>query len=107
MKTLIKDALVVTMDSEGTVEQGNVLVENDKIAYRGPDQPQADLVISGAGKMLIPGLVQTHVHLPQAIFRGQADDMELLTWLKARIWPLEGLTMKNQSTFQPSWPWAI
>lgn len=90
MKTLIKDALIVTMDLQGTVEQGNLLVENDKIVYRGPDQPQADLVISGAGKMLIPGLVQTHVHLPQAIFRGQADDMELLTWLKARIWPLEG-----------------
>jgi ketol-acid reductoisomerase len=57
-----------------------VLVENDIIAYRGPDRPQADRVISGAGKMLIPGLVQTHVHLPQAIFRGQADDKELLTW---------------------------
>jgi 5-methylthioadenosine/S-adenosylhomocysteine deaminase len=71
LRTLIKDALIVTMDRQGTVEQGNLLVENDKIAYRGPDQPQADLIISGAGKMLIPGLVQTHVHLPQAIFAGR------------------------------------
>jgi 5-methylthioadenosine/S-adenosylhomocysteine deaminase len=90
LKTLIKDTLIVTMDRHGTVKQGNVLVEDDRIAYLGDDQPEAGRTIDGRGKMLIPGLIQTHVHLPQAILRGQADDLELLSWLKERIWPLEG-----------------
>ncbi len=38
---------------------------------------------------LIPGFVQTHVHLCQTLFRGMADDLELLDWLQQRIFPLE------------------
>lgn len=90
MKTLIKDAIVISMNLQGKIEQKNVLIENDRIAYLGNDEPEANLVIDGREKFLIPGLIQTHVHLPQTLFRGQADDMELLTWLKKRIWPLEG-----------------
>src|SRR2546422_9908939 len=37
----------------------------------------------------MPGLVQTHVHLVQTLFRGLAEDMPLLQWLRARVWPLE------------------
>ena len=37
----------------------------------------------------MPGLVQTHVHLVQTIFRGLAEDLSLLDWLRTRIWPLE------------------
>ncbi|MCJ7806136.1 MAG: amidohydrolase family protein, partial [Clostridia bacterium] len=90
MKTLIKDAVVISMNLQGKIEQENVLIENDRIAYLGNAEPEANRVIDGRGKLLIPGLIQTHVHLPQTLFRGQADDMELLTWLKKRIWPLEG-----------------
>jgi len=78
------------VDQHDTILEGNVLVEDDRIACVGLDQPEADRVIEGRGMLLIPGLVQTHVHLPQAILRGQADDLELLAWLKERIWPLEG-----------------
>ena len=46
-------------------------------------------VIDARGCAVIPGLVQAHVHLCQALFRGMADDMPLLEWLRARIWPLE------------------
>lgn len=90
MKTLIKGAMIVAMDPGYTVQRGNVLVEEDRIAYLGRDEPAAGSVIDGRDKLLIPGLVQTHIHLAQAIFRGQADDLELLAWLKERIWPLEG-----------------
>src|SRR5690606_19039124 len=41
------------------------------------------------GKVLLPGFVQTHIHLCQTLFRGRADDLELLDWLKERVWPLE------------------
>ena len=41
------------------------------------------------GAAVIPGLVQAHVHLCQALFRGMADDLPLMQWLRRRIWPLE------------------
>ena len=44
---------------------------------------------------LIPGFVQTHIHLCQTLFRGLADDMELLDWLQKRIFPFENAHTKN------------
>ncbi|MCK5088293.1 MAG: amidohydrolase family protein, partial [Melioribacteraceae bacterium] len=44
---------------------------------------------------LMPGFVQTHVHLCQSLFRGLADDMELLDWLQKRIFPYENNHTKN------------
>ncbi len=38
---------------------------------------------------LPPGFVQTHIHLCQTLFRGGADDLELIDWLKLRVWPME------------------
>ena len=46
-------------------------------------------VIDARGCAVIPGFVQAHVHLCQALFRGMADDLPLLEWLRSRIWPLE------------------
>ena len=56
----------------------------------GVHRHDVDMVIDAAGKVVLPGFVQAHVHLCQTLFRGQADDLELLDWLKKRIWPLEG-----------------
>ena len=38
----------------------------------------------------MPGFIQTHIHLCQTLFRGYADDLALLEWLKTRVWPMEG-----------------
>jgi 5-methylthioadenosine/S-adenosylhomocysteine deaminase len=46
-------------------------------------------VIDARGAYLLPGFIQTHVHLCQTLFRGYADDMPLLDWLKRRVWPME------------------
>jgi cytosine/adenosine deaminase-related metal-dependent hydrolase len=46
-------------------------------------------VVDAGGAYLLPGFVQTHVHLCQTLFRGFADDMPLLEWLKQRVWPME------------------
>lgn len=89
MKILVKNGLVVTMNPKREVIRGDVLLENDRIKAIGKTEEQADKVIDATGKVVIPGFVQTHIHLCQALFRGQADDMELLDWLKKRIWPLE------------------
>ena len=48
-----------------------------------------DTVIDARGGYVLPGFVQTHVHLCQTLFRGFADDMPLLEWLKMRVWPME------------------
>jgi cytosine/adenosine deaminase-related metal-dependent hydrolase len=45
--------------------------------------------IDARGQVLIPGLIQTHIHLCQTLFRNHADDLALLDWLRSRIWPFE------------------
>lgn len=44
---------------------------------------------------LIPGFVQTHIHLCQTLFRGLADDLELLDWLQLKIFPFENAHNKK------------
>jgi 5-methylthioadenosine/S-adenosylhomocysteine deaminase len=48
-----------------------------------------DTVIDAGGAYLLPGFIQTHIHLCQTLFRGYADDMPLLEWLRRRVWPME------------------
>lgn len=88
--TLIRNAVIVTMNANDDIFGGDVLIEDDRIARIGErlDEP-ADLVIDADGKALLPGFVQTHIHLCQTLFRGRADDLELIDWLRERIWPLE------------------
>src|SRR5205085_2061789 len=52
------------------------------------DEPH-DRVIEAAGGYVLPGLIQTHVHLCQTLFRGYADDLKLMDWLRRRVWPME------------------
>lgn len=46
-------------------------------------------IVEATNYTLIPGFIQTHIHLCQTLFRGLADDLELLDWLQMRIFPLE------------------
>lgn len=102
-RTLIENGLVVTMDDRRRVlERGAVLVEGDRIAAVGPAAEVALPAegaerIDAANRIVIPGLVNTHVHLSQQLGRGLADDVDLLTWLRDRIWPYESsLTAEDQ-----------
>jgi 5-methylthioadenosine/S-adenosylhomocysteine deaminase len=73
-----------------SVKKGSVLIENNEIMEVGPDRKdQADVVIDGTGKVLIPGLVNTHTHLSMTLLRGMADDLPLEIWLGEYIWPAE------------------
>lgn len=90
MSILIKNGTIVTMNPGRDVINGDLLVEGDLITRVGNcDGVQADTTINATGKLVIPGLIQSHVHLCQVLFRGMANDMELLDWLHKRIWPLE------------------
>jgi cytosine/adenosine deaminase-related metal-dependent hydrolase len=90
---LIQGAKVITLDSENSVFDGDVFVEDGRISALGPSligrgYEDAE-VIEGYGRLLLPGFVQTHVHLCQTLFRGAADDLSLIDWLTKRIWPME------------------
>ncbi|MGH9943987.1 MAG: 5'-deoxyadenosine deaminase [Pyrinomonadaceae bacterium] len=87
---LIKNGSVVTMDERNTVVKGDVLVQGGRIVSVGEGlAPRADEVIDASGCAVLPGFVQTHVHLCQTLFRGAADDLSLIDWLKQRVWPME------------------
>ncbi|RST76503.1 5'-deoxyadenosine deaminase [Siminovitchia acidinfaciens] len=87
---LIKNAQIITMNAQEEIVQGDLLIVDDKIKSIGKDLGnKADRVIDATNKTVIPGFIQTHIHLCQTLFRGQADDLELMDWLQKRIWPLE------------------
>lgn len=97
MKTLIRGGALVTCagsDEGRPVKQGDLLIDEGRIVAVGK-VPDALLrggvvrLIDAAGCAVTPGLVQAHVHLCQVLFRGNADDLPLLEWLRHRIWPFE------------------
>ena len=90
---LLRGARVVTMDPQRRIVDADVLVEAGTIKAiggggRAVPQP-APQVIDCSGMVLLPGLVQAHIHLCQTLFRGLADDLALEAWLAQRIWTLE------------------
>ena len=83
MSILIKGALL-----DGAVT--DVYIEKKEIRQVGTDlQVQADQVIDGRRKALIPGFVNAHTHAAMTLFRGFGDDMPLMPWLEQKIWPNE------------------
>src|SRR5690242_5481839 len=87
---LIKNGTIVTIDGENSIVRGDLLIRDGRIASIGePNAIKVDEVVDANGCAVIPGFVQTHIHLCQTIFRGAADDLSLIDWLKKRVWPME------------------
>jgi len=86
---LIKGGTLLTMDEGNAIVAGDLLIRDGVIASVGESGQTADVVIDAEGCAVLPGFVQTHIHLCQTIFRGAADDLPLLDWLKKRVWPME------------------
>ena len=87
----ITSATILTMNDALDVIEGDVSMVDGRIAAIGAVDPalRHDRVIDVGGAYVLPGFIQTHVHLCQTLFRGLADDLPLLTWLRQRVWPLE------------------
>ena len=77
------------MDERDSIVRGDLLIEGDRIASIGSNGQTGDTVIDASECVVIPGFVQTHIHLCQTLFRGSADDLALIDWLKKRVWPME------------------
>lgn len=87
---LIKGGTIVTMDREDSIVRGDLLIRDGRLVEIGKDiETEASEVIEAGGCAVLPGFVQTHLHLCQTLFRGAADDLSLIDWLKKRVWPME------------------
>jgi 5-methylthioadenosine/S-adenosylhomocysteine deaminase len=92
---IIKGGTVVTMDgSRRVIENGGVAVKDGRIVAVANTAEidrsyAAREVINAAGKVVIPGLINGHTHVPMTLFRGIADDLDLQEWLTKYIFPAE------------------
>jgi 5-methylthioadenosine/S-adenosylhomocysteine deaminase len=92
---IIRNGTVVTMDgSRRVIEDGGVAVKGGRIVAVGPTAEidrgyAAREVINASGKVVIPGLINGHTHVPMTLFRGIADDLDLQEWLTKYIFPAE------------------
>lgn len=91
---LILGGTIVTMDRDRSmIENGAVAVRDGKIVSVGKASDlrgtQAKQTINAAGKVVIPGLINTHTHIPMVLFRGISDDLDLNDWLTKYIFPAE------------------
>lgn len=87
---LIKNAFILNPNNFENKKQ-SLLIKDDFIAEISDDieDSKADKIIDAEGKILLPGLVNTHTHLSMTLFRGLADDLSLDSWLNDHIWPME------------------
>jgi 5-methylthioadenosine/S-adenosylhomocysteine deaminase len=87
---LIRGGTIVTMNDRFDLVDGDVSIRDGRIAALGSTvSTPHDAVIDAQGGYVLPGLIQTHIHLCQTLFRGYADDLPLMDWLRTRVWPME------------------
>ena len=92
MSILFTNATVVTMDpADPVLKDAFVSVEGTRIASVGTVRPEGkfDRVIDCTGKVLMPGLVNAHTHVPMALLRGYGGGHDLQHWLNDWIFPAE------------------
>jgi 5-methylthioadenosine/S-adenosylhomocysteine deaminase len=90
MSLVIRNGIVITMNDRFDVIEGDVSVRAGRIASVGSASSEPhDRTIDARGGYVLPGLIQTHIHLCQTLFRGSADDLPLMEWLRQRVWPME------------------
>jgi 5-methylthioadenosine/S-adenosylhomocysteine deaminase len=82
---------VSLLQSGRLLKNRDILIQGNIITDIGSDlkNKEGTETIDGRGKLAIPGLINCHTHLAMTLMRGYADDMELMPWLKEKIWPLE------------------
>jgi len=100
--TLYTHCTIITVNSSREIIlDGALLVSGSRIAAVGKANSLADRLRPGTkivdleGKIMIPGLINTHSHLAQSLLRGLAEDLPLHSWLCDAIWPLEASYAAN------------
>jgi 5-methylthioadenosine/S-adenosylhomocysteine deaminase len=92
---VIHNGTILTMNSDlDIIKNGVLCIKNHKLDKIEPRKnhaplPEGKKIIDALGGIIMPGLVNTHTHLPMALFRGLADDLPLSKWLNEYIFPAE------------------
>lgn len=91
MNILIENVKILTMSDGEVIKNGNIYIENEKIKKITSDKIDFsyDKKIDGKNYLAMPGFVNAHTHVGMSLFRNFSDDVELMTWLNEKIWPLE------------------
>lgn len=93
MKIVIKNATLISMSEkrEKIEEKVDIEIENTQITKieKNISIDGANKVIDATGKIVMPGLINTHAHVPMSIFRETVDGYSLQEWLTQKIWPME------------------
>ena len=97
MSILIKRSTILTQNDSRQQLQGDLYIEDHQIIEisKKPLSIEAEYKIDGTRKLVLPGLINSHTHIPMTLFRGYGDDMLLKDWLEQRIWPVEAKLNKK------------
>ena len=92
---LIKNGYIITLNKDREIfVDGSLFIDNDEIVDVGKSEDlkghRAELVLDAKNMIIMPGFIDTHIHLSQALIRGCADDVSLVDWLKKYVWVLQG-----------------
>ena len=94
----IRGGILITVDKERRIiKDGGIVIEGNRIVKVGKREDldkdylhHTDIVIDASRKIVMPGLIDLHVHMAQAMTRGMAQYVRLIPWLKDYVWPLQG-----------------
>ena len=103
--SLINCTILSMDENENYHATGTIVIENGRIAAIGDSntiKPRGKL-IDMKNKIVLPGLINTHIHSASPLFRGVADDLTLMDWLKKALWPAE----KNMTGEMTYWGTAL
>ncbi len=92
MNILIKNCNLISMSNkrEKLEKDIDILIKNGKIENISENiNEKVDKIIDAKGKIVMPGLINTHAHVPMSIFRETLDGYNLQDWLEKKIWPME------------------
>ncbi|MCE9573605.1 MAG: 5'-deoxyadenosine deaminase [Deltaproteobacteria bacterium] len=92
-EVIFRGGTILTVDAKHHVTNGDVAIIDGVIAQVGGayhPKTREYQIVDASGCVVMPGLVQGHVHMCQTLARGRADDLELLDWLRTIVWPYEG-----------------
>ena len=100
---IVSGGTVVTMDgARRVIDDGSVAVKGGRIVAVGPraeverKYASARERVDARGKVVIPGLINGHTHVPMTLFRGLADDLDLNEWLTRYIFPAEAKNVSEE-----------
>ncbi len=91
MSILIKNSTILTQNDSRRQIHGDLYID-DHVIVECSEKPlalEAEYKIDGTNRLVLPGLINTHTHIPMTLFRGYGDDMLLGDWLAQRIWHVE------------------